>query len=1323
VLVLEGAEDFDVIEGATATTVQVKDTRKRLSLRSRTVLDALANYLETVQRNPTRRVRYRLLTTAVVTTEKGSPFGKGVPGLHLWEETQRTRDLDAALSIAEFLKQGRVRESLRAFLRRASASSVLTDLIQLVSWETGSRELGFVERAVTDILIDHGATEGVPPGESKKVVGRLLHEALRFLTKPDRPPLTRPQFAEIFEEETSERVSYPELRRMRRAIELIPTLARDQEDDATPTFSVATVERVSRETPILSFEPLPRPSLIKSLRETLVGHGSLALLGSTGTGKTLLAREIALQSEASLVWTSFVDCDETDLPLVLRQIRLAKRETSRPGIFVFDDVNLSGQRHSWDRVATLLFEVLAGGHNVLVTTARPIPATISRRLGRMAPKEKRVPSFVAADVQSFALLHGCPEATASAWSGVILSRTGGHPQLVHALVDGLTRREWPAPGPDDLLVEPTDLQRERSEARQILARHLPSTERDFVYALSLYGYRFRRDQALALGSLAGIELTSPGDCLDQLLGPWIEQVSRSYLRLSPLLSDAAREAWSAEKIGQMRLRIVEAILRTGNLGLHEASSLLLHATIGRFDRHLSGLCVSLLSLPGEAQEKIAESLGWLAAVDLGPLLDDGLTWQPWTLLVLRTLQYRIASFSQPSLCPKIIDRWDHEIGRLTEPVVAAFHEFALAGEVVTRYEAPITAERVLTSLIRLERLRDRGPQPVRDLASDMAEGVFATAGSERGSILSSGFLLVAHHCRNAQSVIDFIRSLSSLDADLRREVLAGYYRNNRGSALFVSQAWTPEIDKDSPDWSLARKALLKAVHYGRRWETPPIAVAGYTGLAAVHAEHLGDKSLALRVLDRAERHFGGLPTLLHQRAIVHYSFAEYEKALEIWEGVLPEWRWSSTGYYDEGVAPTLGCRTAGISAAALDNWVRASHWFSEGARRAATAMAGHFVAGFEADSVYCDWRAHDYRSLVAAGIRSLCSLEALEEGELDAATKITAKLVGHVLLWIHTVNRGGDCSNLGEPWAGMCSNPEPNEEIGNLRPTPLDLNWIHLCELEDEHLGTSEAYSIARSRLEVTEYPSLRFRVAHLALTKAIRGRDLSGIPAIAQTMANGVELLPAFLSQGGEGILDREQPGARQVEAVGLQFGLDFLAGALLAVDRGDREQIRQIVAEWRERSARLPSADAFRAWLEAAEALLGLGAHELKKIHGDSQAERDTRLLAMVLLALEDALEPELRFAVHCSLVGLFGEGLWKNALGSHLCKHIVEAWRGHAALPATLRAPRVSVPQILSALEDESEGWRKAARVLLAASLAVVSNPPASLREKLVALARGR
>lgn len=1297
ILFLEGAEDFDVVEGEAATAVQVKHSGRKITLRANAVQDALTNFLQTSRRNPSRLVLYRLLTTARITIERGSPFGKGVAGLSLWEAARRTRDEEAAARIRDFLLKNEASGVLREFLVNASPATVLTDLISNVSWHTGSVEVGMVEQAVNEALINVGDRLGVAPSVSRKVAGRLLRETLREAVKKKPQFLSRARLLEIFEEETTERVPHAQLAGLRQAQETLTTAFLDLFGGPASSTMVSRqgVEPVELTIPPLGFNPLPRSQLVDASFQLLRRVGALVLIGATGTGKSILAREVARRSGFPVVWAS-LGFENLRLGLfALQRLRAEKDRVADRRIFVLDNLELAKSRDYADRAGALVFELVNEGHYLVITSLWPVPASINRRLGSLAPEELRVPHFDRDEIKSFAGRSGCPEDMSNAWSAVIETQTAGHPQLVHAFVHSLSRRSWPSPTAKDLVSEPETVERERHDARSKLVQQVPASERELLYALSLYAGPFRRLHALAVGGMEVLALDRPGESFDLLVGPWIEQVNKEYYRLSPLLHGAASTAWAPEKVARLRVSVGVAVLEAGELGLLEAGSVLLLGLLGRSNELTRRVCIGLLQTPQKHIKTMARAIGWLPVWEFkgaGKQITD-----VTTLCFLRVLQYRVAANNKSELCMDLIQRWRADVEAIEDHVLQSFHRFALAGEVLVRLEAQIPPAQVLACLVDLDRLRAEAPQPIRSL---LAAASLSHDNSTTEWIwdLSTGFLMVSQHCRSAVDVLNLLRAIRDLKEPVRDSLLAEYKGPPLSGALFVSSAWTSEAKKDQPNWQNATEALLAAILYGHRWSTSDIALAGYTGLAAVSAEYLGEEGAALSVLDRADKRLGRQPALDHQRASVYFRFDRHEKALGIWESFLAAWRTSSEGNREYGVTPTLACRMAAISAAKLGKWQRAAEWFEEGARRSASTLAPRFCAGFEADAAYCYWRAGLPREFIYAASRSLEILE-VSGAEMDVGTRVAAKLISHTLLYTWTGDDRGEKSGTVEPVVGMNSNPDVNEEIASLRSVPIELNWLILSEAENLYLGESVIFARTERRLRQTSYPLIRSRSLQLAIDHAIREGNPAILPKLAQELANNSIVVAR--SAGSEDPLGRDDLGADVVEATALPFSSDFLAAALL-VDKG--EDLKDTLDGWRLQLSQLPAGGGLEAWLKGVREMLSCTVGELRSEMLGSENEREKRLVSAVLVTRRESLDPETRFAAHLLLYLLLRQSLWKNSVGDVLASLISSQWQTHANAPATLMTPRLSVPLIADTAVNKSRGWTKVAKMLLAASGAV-------------------
>ena len=160
-LYLEGAEDFDRVSDEIATVAQVKDTQRKITLRSQEVNDAINQYWKLQANHPDLSMKFRFLTRSKIGKEQGNPFGEGQAGLHLWSHC--SDDETAIKKISKFLQnEGKISEAVDDFLKQAEPQEIYEQLIEPIAWETDSREASFVEKSIrslfkTRVSVSHAA--------------------------------------------------------------------------------------------------------------------------------------------------------------------------------------------------------------------------------------------------------------------------------------------------------------------------------------------------------------------------------------------------------------------------------------------------------------------------------------------------------------------------------------------------------------------------------------------------------------------------------------------------------------------------------------------------------------------------------------------------------------------------------------------------------------------------------------------------------------------------------------------------------------------------------------------------------------------------------------------------------------------------------------------------------------------------------------------------------------------------------------------------------------------------------------------------------------
>lgn len=192
VLMLEGAEDFDLYRIDGAELVQVKDTAANLTLRSGDVRDAIANCWKARRDNPARSIDRLSLSRhrGSRRREKGAPFGKAVPGRRYWREA--AEGLCAVQPLPELLLTSAFDDPLLArFVHDADDDAFRSDLLRWIEWDLGASDIDAVldelHRQVVVPMVDVHATPAQAPAVAQALVSRVAD----LLTRPGVRKLDR----------------------------------------------------------------------------------------------------------------------------------------------------------------------------------------------------------------------------------------------------------------------------------------------------------------------------------------------------------------------------------------------------------------------------------------------------------------------------------------------------------------------------------------------------------------------------------------------------------------------------------------------------------------------------------------------------------------------------------------------------------------------------------------------------------------------------------------------------------------------------------------------------------------------------------------------------------------------------------------------------------------------------------------------------------------------------------------------------------------------------------------------------------------------------
>ena len=252
------------------------------------MIEAINNFWILRANNRDQRVKFRFLTRSKIGVERGDLFGKNEAGLQIWRYCSGN---EAAITkIAKFLQnEGKISEEVNDFLEQASPQEIYKQLIEPIIWETGGKDVSSVERSINDKLVLHGNRQPIPipPSDAKKVVDRLLKEALAVATQGENRELTKVRFLEIFEEQTTQRVPTQYLQHL----QMLATQAKALDNANAAFIGGSSDVAIQSYFPILdSIPPLyrdvfRRTDLLTIIQTKLQSNGIVIIQGGVDKGK------------------------------------------------------------------------------------------------------------------------------------------------------------------------------------------------------------------------------------------------------------------------------------------------------------------------------------------------------------------------------------------------------------------------------------------------------------------------------------------------------------------------------------------------------------------------------------------------------------------------------------------------------------------------------------------------------------------------------------------------------------------------------------------------------------------------------------------------------------------------------------------------------------------------------------------------------------------------------------------------------------------------------------------------------------------------------
>ena len=662
------------------------------------------------------------------------------------------------------------------------------------------------------------------------------------------------------------------------------------------------------------------------------------------------------------------------------------------------------------------------------------------RLGLVPDCVFDCPYFSDQEVHMLVSMYGGDPET---WGSLaFFSGASGHPQLTHAFVMGMETRGWPVEEIENTLMRgltTADTDAARDTARRNLVSTLPEGTRNLLYRLSVVAGRFDRGLGLSVGGIKPA-IRRSGECLDQLIGPWVEAVGHDEYRVSPLASKFGQEMLEGAEQKHVHKAIAEHISKKSVIDALDTNAIVLHGLAGESTSSLAKLTQSLLSMNVDSLKVLAESVPTLRLLRTDKLIyrkDLSMS------VMLRVIQFRLAAARGKR--QEIVDIESalfREVSRMPdgEPK-EALDQLVLTVVLNTKGVANYL-DNWIALLWRFKSMVEGNSSLQSLLAND--EVAREASGASLSAILFSIGSAELNSVSRLEMIIDHF---DKFDAAERKSWLRPIDKSLADYSLLINVPWVAEQSRDDLDASDALLRFRRMSEKTAAWGIRPLCLQCWVAQAIMHDEFLDNPEGALAVLDEAVTVMGDDLILSRARAKVHWRSGDHQISLEILRGI------ADRVGRDVPVERVTALREAAISAAHCKEWAQAEEWFLE-AQRAAKLMqsedAQAVVIGLGADSAVAALQNGDVGRMLKRLNKALVAL-----GEIDSeATLHNAychRIVRHAVLWAQSRITDEDIRIEGEVIAmqpGTCSNPEPLPEIRTLPLGHIDVSLYMLAQLE-----------------------------------------------------------------------------------------------------------------------------------------------------------------------------------------------------------------------------------------------------------------------------------
>lgn len=1020
-LYLEVAEDYAVLSQGALRAVQVRDTAgsEALTLRSASVAKTIESFVDLRRRNPGKPVTIRYLTTSYVSVERAvSDRPEGVAGLTYWRQAAAGADVAPLRAILERLD---LSAAAAEFIAEHDDEALRAELLRQIHWDGGAADIAALRKELEAAVHFLGQRDagGLTTAEVQLVTAEILDAVLGTIVTGNPRVLARIDLVAILE-----RITHVSVRR--RDLEALM-----QSSTAQTDFARSLPWRREDET-LLPILLAPRNEAVAKLADRARKTGLAFAVGATGMGKSLLARLAARSLRGDWMIADFADLDPEQSADRLQSLIGALAVTQCAGV-ILDDLNATGSRQVATRLAQLRTALARRDRLALITAYRAPDARLRSELSISPESVQEVLDL--SELEVSALVRSAGGDTTRWTRAIFLATASGHPQLTQATIADLQSRGWPGEALDRLYAldwSELDLAAQRAAARRRLVETAPEAARALLNRLSLLIGSFRRPVALELAELLP-EIGAASEHLDALTGPWIDIVGTDRLRLSPLLSDAGTSSLTQTAQLKVHAAAADILLLGPTLDVQDASAGFVHALLARSAEPLQRLALSVIAASADTRSRLASWFSGLQSLRTDrPIFPES----PALSRLLRLAQVLLVGASEDAT--GLTEKWD-----------------ALKSEISQERDkdARVKFEQLAYAKVLLERRMAETPAWVSDLIyfEDLLKTIPRISDFESEVIDPIGFYFtnLSLGLRSVAALNACFSQLDALPTDSRDIVLARLSERPEEITHTINHPWVAERKDGEIDGVSSAETYAQLAAQAANWGHTELAVRCHVVRSVMLDEYVDDEAGAIAALNAAEQELGPHPAISRARAKIAFRRKRHGDSLSLLREVM------RSGHRQDAVEAIFLCREAAISATELGAQVEARDWFRQAlatAREVKSESLHVMAVGLQADVALAEMRCGATQSALRDLWASLEAARSIDQGS-SLKTIYLYKVLGHACLWLNSqiTKEAYPIEPLAPP--GMCSNPEPSEEIRTLPPVSLE-GGHYLLAAADVHTGS-----------------------------------------------------------------------------------------------------------------------------------------------------------------------------------------------------------------------------------------------------------------------------